>query len=363
MIARTNPRHAWHTLLWGACCFALVAAAAQVVLPARLDIFRDPPYTFRRERLKDRLAAQRQSLRPGEDEPALVVTLGSSRVANGVDGAAIEAYLKQRLAKDVCIANFGTRGCGPLHNLVLLGRLLRDGFQPDLVVVEAMPVFFAKSRGAQLPPDNCLPITPADRDWLQALGFDAQVTQPDRRGVALYEYRTDVLRCSPGQSFLARHQVETWISNADAWGTDRFQGFDDAARKSFLGRTKASYHNTLHDLQVGEEGLAALRVLLNECHRRKISTAVVLMPEGPTFRGWYRPGAREELQAALDELARECGSTLVVSSEWIEESDFLDSHHLLFCGATKFSERLCQEALEPLLTERLQAARPASLRR
>jgi hypothetical protein len=356
MIVRPNSRQAWISLAWGGVFFALVAAVTQFALPSRMERFRDPPYMFRRDRMQQRFAAMRAEQAPGEPEIPLVITLGSSRMMNAIDGKTTEQMLEQRLGKKVCIANFGTPGFGPLHSLTLLGRMLRDGVKPDLVVIDVLPSYFNASWGNQLPPDNWLPIMSEDQAWLAERGFDVKVTQQDRKGLAIYGYRTELIKSSPVRKMLPRHMLNQWVTRSDPWGTDVVASCNPDWAAKALGYTKNAYADAMGRFSVGEEGLKVLRTLLNECREHKIDTAVVLMPEGTEFRSWYRPGAREEFEVALTGVTRECGSTLIVGSEWIDDADFVDSHHLLFAGATKFSERLTKEALEPLLEGRTEVA-------
>ncbi len=92
-----------------------------------------------------------------------------------------------------------------------------------------------------------------------------------------------------------------------------------------------------------------LHELLASCRQARVPAALVLMPEGPTFRSWYPAGTLPKVRGWLKQLCRENGAGFVDAEEWIGEDDFLDSHHLLRRGAEKFTERLGREALPPLL--------------
>jgi hypothetical protein len=356
MIVRPNSRRAWLSLAWGVFFFASAAAVLQVLAAPAVERFRDPPYSFRRDKLKERLKTLEASIAEGAPRPPLVVTIGSSRILNAVDCQSTELVLKQRLGQDVCAANFGSPGFGPLHSLVLLGRLLRDGIQPDVVVIDVLPLYLAKSSESQLPKEQWIPITPADKAWLADRDIEVEVTQPDPQGLTLYHSRTDILAsCMP--KLLPRSRATKWVTTTDAWGGRRTPPIANQAMKTQgLELAKSTYHDTLRDFEIGEAGLSAVRVLLTECRQRRIDAVVVVMPEGPTFRSWYRTGALHELASALKCVTRECGAHLVISSEWIEEQDFWDSHHLLASGAERFSARLTREALEPVLQGRLNVA-------
>ena len=77
---------------------------------------------------------------------------------------------------------------------------------------------------------------------------------------------------------------------------------------------------------------------------------LVLMPEGPTFRGWYSPETWQAVQQWLAQLSQKYDAPLVNAREWIDDEDkFQDSHHLLASGARIFTERLAREAILPSL--------------
>jgi len=78
----------------------------------------------------------------------------------------------------------------------------------------------------------------------------------------------------------------------------------------------------------------------------------VLMPEGPTFRGWYSPETLHDVQVWITQLGRENAAPVIDAREWMPEDDFGDSNHLLSGGADKFTERLGREYILPLLRRR-----------
>lgn len=355
MIVRPKPHRAVASLAWGAVFFVALAGIAQLVLPGWLDKYADPPYTMRRDRLRDRLkvaTAQKQSV-------PLVITLGSSRVLDAIDGRTAEQQLREVLGQQVIVSNFGTPACGPYHSLTLLGRLLRDGIQPDMVVVEVLPTYLQEQTAEQCFPLAPLPLTTADRTWLAERGVKPPTSTTDeaQHPLALYGLRTNLLKVTV-PSLLPRHQNTAWLAAADEWGTILMQPDDDPQRRAkALSFAKQTYHPQLRDFQWGEAGLAGLQLLIEECHRHNIATAVLLTPEGPTFRTWYRSGAVEEIEQRLHSFAREHNTRLIVSSQWIEEADFADSHHLLAPGAAKFSARLGREGIAPAIQQRQSIAR------
>ena len=77
--------------------------------------------------------------------------------------------------------------------------------------------------------------------------------------------------------------------------------------------------------------------------------ALVLMPEGPSFRALYPARAWPEVRAWVGSLSARQAAPLVDARAWLPEEEFLDSHHLLPGGAARFTRRLGREFLLPLL--------------
>jgi hypothetical protein len=94
----------------------------------------------------------------------------------------------------------------------------------------------------------------------------------------------------------------------------------------------------------------AYRDLIALCREKGIRMAFYLMPESPTYRSWYPPGARELVRSYLGGLSREYGVPVFDASAWLDdELAFADSHHLLRHGAEAFSARFGRECVGPWL--------------
>ena len=105
---------------------------------------------------------------------------------------------------------------------------------------------------------------------------------------------------------------------------------------------------------MGETSLECLGKLLDGCERRGIPSAVVLMPEGPEFRRWYRTGVHEEMVARSEPLTAQRSSRVIDAWLWIDrENGFRDSHHLLRDSAIEYTERLVRAALTPTVVSRI----------
>jgi hypothetical protein len=110
------------------------------------------------------------------------------------------------------------------------------------------------------------------------------------------------------------------------------------------------YQPRLAAFHLNELQCQAVRELLASCRKERVAVALVVMPEGPTFRSWYPLGAWESVQDWLTRISREYDAPLINAREWIaNEDDFMDSHHLLLSGRGKFTERLGREYILPLL--------------
>jgi hypothetical protein len=112
-----------------------------------------------------------------------------------------------------------------------------------------------------------------------------------------------------------------------------------------IGSARRQYAADLQAFRVGAKAARALGDLLNLCRREKIRAALVLMPEGPAFRSWYSPSAEAQLQGLLAAVRQAYPVGLFDARDWIPEEGFLDSHHLLPDGATRFSTRFAGEVL------------------
>jgi hypothetical protein len=71
--------------------------------------------------------------------------------------------------------------------------------------------------------------------------------------------------------------------------------------------------------------------------------ALVLMPEGTYFRGWYPPHAEPLIRGLLSDLRKDYGVEVIDARRWIGDDGFWDSHHLVDTGATAFTDRLASE--------------------
>jgi hypothetical protein len=237
-------------------------------------------------------------------------------------------------------------------------RLRRDGVRPDLLVVEVLPAYFdSRLSGCDLN-EKVYPETHLSWDDLDVIERYVADRRPQARRDWLrhlpadpYERRLDVInRLAPGLLPLAeRTNFGRVVEEIPENPNDTAAWLSPERRREALDFARRQYAEGLSNFRLGGVNCDALRDLLTECRREGVPAALLLMPEGPTFRSWYAPGAIEQVRRWLDELYTEFGVGLIDAREWMDEDDFFDSHHLTRAGARRFTQRLGEVHLLPLL--------------
>jgi hypothetical protein len=340
-----RSRQARTALFTGLLVFAAIQAVTAFVL--QTDSLRDPMYAARLRRL-------RRQTQGTHDKPITILMLGSSRSEYGLRASDLHESLSHAVGRPVGVGNFGFSGCGPMTHLLTWNRLMNDGVVPDLVLVEVVPVMFTEKSGQEelteerLPPhrvrrcdldvfERCFPeLRPSIRaDWWQAF--------PN----ALYSQRLSLVSwVAPDLLPLGHRAYDKLMPEDDPIGPANMTA--DQQRRA-LEHAKNEHSLALQSFQFGGNNCDYLRELLTNIRRRSVPVALVLMPEGPTYRSWYPAGAYDPLRHWVDELGREFDAPIIDYHEWAEESDFFDSHHMTQAGAAKLTDRLGREHLLPLL--------------
>jgi len=311
--------------------FVLSQLALGVAIDRRLPSARDPQVEAKLEQLLARRAE-------APDRP-LVVVLGSSRVAYGLDAAS----LSRGQAADARVFNFGISGSGPFLNLVNLRWLLREGIRPDLLYVEVLLPLLTDSNG------------PLEEKMVEVSRLRLEEVLKLRR------YYCDRWRLLNGWC-LARalpcYRHRAWLHKdlgtetpPDAYGWRSQASVTDKFHREMSGLAQRQYgaHCTAATLAAGP--LRALEDLLALCRREHIPVRLLLMPEGKPFRDLYAPPTRQAISACLEGLRARWGVGVVDAREWVEDAGFSDSHHLLAHGARCFTRRFGREAVAPALRE------------
>lgn len=340
------------TLLWGAVGFCALQLALTIAVESRFPEFRDPVFGHKITRLKQRTTGP-------EPRPLTIVMLGSSRTVGGFKAGLLERPLAEACGRPVVVFNFGIHGAGPLIQLLNLQRILANGIRPDLLLVEVMPPLFA----GQVPLHELdEERVPTDRLALRDLPLIERYAGPEREGlyrrwwlsalVPWYSHRFSILNDVATNCLPEPMQIEGFRGMDECGCVDQdWQEMTPARRKQVLEITHNCYAPLLLDFRLGDPACEGMRELLATCRREGIPAALVLMPEGPTFRSWYSADAWSRIQTYLDDLSRDYQTPVINARDWMAEEDFVDSHHQMARGAAAFTARLGQEFILPLLRQ------------
>ncbi len=332
----------------GTLCGIAFAVAAMLGMSGALETvkpeWRDPQFGHRLIRLR-----QQQSR--GPDRP-LVLALGTSRTQNAIDPSAMGFPDEPR---SPLVFNFGQSGSSPLKVLLTLLRLLDEGIRPGAVIVEVLPVWLAADG-------------PAERIFQDK---EARLSAGDLRRLAPYcteraalERKWLAARLAPWSTqrvVLMSHWMPRWLKWGERidpqWDGMEADGFvpypDQFASSEFraiaTAHARREHAGTFAGHAFGKSSMRALRDLIERCRDEQIPVLFVEPPVSPMFRGWFRPGVWEFGEERLRAFAGELGVDLVSPYSGLEESDYIDGHHMLRCGAEKYSRWLADTHLKPWL--------------
>jgi hypothetical protein len=344
-------RSARSDLAWAVAAFATLQLSLAVAMERWWPQLRDPYYGYRAERLVRRTVA--------DDRPLTVVMLGSSRVQNGFDSSALEREARACLRRPVVVFNFGVPGAGPVTNLLNFERLEAAGVRPDLLFVEVVPTMLA---GGDSVPAEARYLT-VDRLWRRELDLAARYEFPVHEmrlqwwlhwPLPTYQHRFKILSAIAPGLVPGRLRLD-WARHVDDSGwaqpinTDPVSALD-RGRAADLARRE--HGSALREFHLGGAPSRALEDLLDRCRARGIATALIWMPEGTDFQGWYSGGVKEAIEHYLADVSRRYQVPLVDARDWVSDEGFLDYHHLVACGARVFTERFGREVLLPTLQAR-----------
>jgi len=345
-LARREPaKQARGSLVWALAAFVALQAALSIVMDRWLPELRDPEYGAKLHRLR-----ALQAERPGEP---LILVIGSSRSAMGLRPASFPAC-HMGDGRSPLVFNFGMTGYGPVQELALLDRLLRDGVRPEQVMIEVHPLLLHQENGY------------GEETWLNVNCLDWD----DLCLVSRYASRAGVLRRQwlesrlwPWHSrrflildrFMPRWappetRQNAWSSlDARGWLPHHRQRVTAEEYRQGQEHARREYQPALEGFRVTGLADRAMCELLELCSRESIAAALYVMPEGSEFRSWYPPAARGEIEAYLAKLSRQYGCPCYDAAAWCADEDFWDGHHLLPGGARRFSARFGREAMQPML--------------
>lgn len=332
-------------LLWALLAFAAGQSLFALALERWRPAWRDREYGAKLAGLRRRLARH-----PGRP---LALMLGSSRTFYGLRADRLDG-LPGPDGRPLVAFNFGLAAAGPLRQTACLQGLLDEGIRPDLLLVEVLPPLLNEPGRDRFCEEN----------WLFVPGLSAAdvgrlrpyVSHPDRFGHAwlrsrLFAWQTHRARilADCGRCWLPPDARAAPLERMDegGWIPAPREVVCEEDRRRETDAARRQYAAAFADFRVGDGPARALRDLLERCRREGIAVALVLMPEGSAFRGWYSPGMDESVRALLADLARSHGAAVIDARAWVDDRDFWDSHHLLPGGADAFSRRLADEVRRP----------------
>jgi hypothetical protein len=327
-------------------CFALAFVAGQAGF--RLALARRPSIGY--PEFGRKLDGLRAKVAEDPNRP-LVVMLGSSRVATGFRPEALPR-LTTAEGREVAAFNYAQVGTGPQVAHLVLKRMLAAGVRPAWVVVEFWPPFWCVDGYLQGYLDS---LNLAALDWPAARTLGRYLPKTRKLYEAwlpaqlapVFASRAAILS-RLGPSWAPKFDPERRLENLgpDGWWSPR-STVTEADRARLVDLYRGIYGPRLSKFAVRPIPDRALRDVLDLCRSEQIQAAVVVLPEGDTFRALYPPEALRQVDAYLDRLAAEV--PVIDARRWVDDPGFADGHHLLPDGASAFTARLAREALSPLL--------------
>jgi hypothetical protein len=334
-------------VIWGIASFLALQLGLATAIDNWVPELRDPMYGYRIHHLRRRTL----DVSP---RPPTVVMLGTSRTELSFMGLRVEEQLTEELGICPVVFNFGISGGGPVTELVMLERLLAQGLRPDFVLIEALPSALA----GQTP---CLDVhrLTVDRLFLNDLDVVGQYPEAPSElrtrwwedwPVPWYSHRFAILKQVAPALIAGRFMGDNFDRiDASGWTLMPFVRQSPESYERGVEHARKTYADSFVHFRLGGTGAQALRALLDRCRQEGLAAALVLMPEGTDFRAFYTPEAWGQIHGFLDGLSNEYHVPLINAREWVDDENFVDSHHVTTAGAMEFSDRLGREWIGPFL--------------
>lgn len=334
-------------VLWSLASFLGVQLALNAYMEARHAEVYDPEY-------RDRVVLLRQRVAENPERPLLLVA-GSSRIITGVAPEMLPPLESVNGAQPMPF-DFAHSGAGSVHNLMIVRRLLREGFEPKWLVVEVVPFLLPAAQQATLAKMALAQDLPVLKRYVgpaKLYGWYAE-----ERALAIVNHRGAFLReLVPGLSHAP------WdVLPLEPLGGKTPEPAPDAteiARRTALVCT--NYQASLQHFHIHESSRQAMRELLDLCRERNIPVVLLMTPESSAFRNCYPPEAQGLIDGFCAELHGAYGVPIVDARAWLADSDFSDGHHVLPEGAKRFTFRLGADVLGPLTKGELHRTAPSAL--
>src|SRR5579883_60735 len=338
-------------IVWAALVFAGIELAASLVLNTWRPELRDPAFGLRLRMLQKRRAAY-------PDAP-LVLVLGSSRALHALAPAYLADSLKGQSPRPV-VFNFSLSGSGSVRELMTFRRLRPAGIRPNWLLIETWPVqwpeegAFAERLLVVEDELRWTDLTVLSRYLPGKLELFARALKGNL--VPLVSYRSRLLHAS-ARILLPRELDRSLAKEDDDWTCTDGTGWlpyrkipkDLAALRREVEKGLLVAAPLLNPLRISPDYDRALRELLEECRTEGIKTALVLMPEHSTCRGWYVPETSALVHRYLGLISAEYACPVIDARTWAPDEHFADFCHMTPQGAGPFSERFGRNVLRPWL--------------
>jgi hypothetical protein len=343
---KSHRRKARATLAWTIVAFIGLQLGFNIVLEKWKPELSDPEFELRLTHFR-----KQKALEP--DRPALLV-MGSSRLVTGFQPELLPP-LSKASGKSPLVFNFSHFGAGPRLNLVQMHRLIRHRIRPKWVVLEVMPPFLSNEGHSILTTITEVRDLPVLHPYIRRPVLYGRFLRS--RMVPFYQRRLELCR-----DFLPDF-VPADLSAA--FGEFHFEGLggynadfldDELSAEELARRTLAArqtYFAPLQRFRIERSADRALRQTIELGQRHGIRFVLLLAPEGSSFRSWYAPSVSEQIGTYCRKLGADYGIPVIDARHWLADEDFFDGHHLLRGGAERFTHRLAQEVLQPLVDGKL----------
>jgi len=282
------------------------------------------------------------------DRP-LVLSLGSSRIDWAFQAGRLDGQPGPD-GRPLLVYNFGVPAAGPMHEFLYVNDFLAEGIRPRLLLVEFVGTHFNQSRRGIASEEHW-----TEPRWISGhqLLFLHRYFRNPRRAIAewlegrlapWYCYRWTIHERLLG-NHLRPDPLDQTRRPMDSCGSRMLA--DDIGTPGYRAwryyEANKMYGESLQRFQMGAKPVQAMHDLLDRCQREHIAVALVVMPVSKEFSSLYNPQGRADLDSLLAQLRRHYGIEVIDASDWLEQKDFDDGHHVLKTGARKFTTRMIDE--------------------
>lgn len=324
-----TPVRARRIVLFASGMFVAMQVSLSVLLEIGPAWIRDPEYGAKLKLLKNAIS---------ESGSVPIIAMGSSRLEVGLRPASVPG--------EPSLFNFGIVGGGPIQQRLLLHRLLRDGIQPDRIIVEFWPPFLFDLSGGR--EENRVDPRRFNLDDLAV--FNRYAHDPATlsrklswlRVAPFYSHRVVLMNLLSPRWLPWERRMEwhwQWLDR-QGWLRGQWIKPDPALRAERLKTSWQFYSPFLNAKEVDTGSVLAFEELIDECNRLGISVAMVWLPESTEFRSWYSPDAERISQQMFAEFGRRERVRLIDARTWATDESLDDGFHIDPDGAIEFSKRL-----------------------